>query len=309
MKKPSFLFSLLLLPVLFSCTTPTRAPGLAPEPQEVHVFTVPANSLSRIADQDGGSPVTRGFPFISAKPAQRFTGRFPPSAYAELEKRQLRAKALSEVDFWRLQKEPSLYQVIHLKGMLYGELKLRGDDLLQSIGYSLNIGPEKMAILEEWVRQGGILWMEPVIYLSTYDYTFNRFSDQKLDQLTRTLSRMTLLGHGLTVRTLRARRIDELHLEPLARELSFAPGQKPGEIETVNAKVRSLLLEQSDYVGIYLNLAGTPIVRDADGVWAAFAEVGKGKVLTLAPFDFHSSYHDGELFRLLLATWALEKGR
>lgn len=309
MKKQLLFLSLLLLPVLFSCTTPRSGVASVPEPEKVHVFTVPANSLSRIADQDGGAAVTLGFPFLSPKPAQRFTGRFPPSAYAELEKRQVRAKALGEVDFWRLKEEPTLYQVIYLKGMLFSELKLRGDDLLESIGYSLNIGPEKMAILEGWIRQGGVLWMEPVIYLSTYDYTFNRFSDAKLDQLTRTLSRMTLLGHGLTVRTLRARRIDELHLEPLTRELSFQPGRMPGEIEAVNGKVRSLLLEQSDYVGIYLNVAGTPIIRDADGVWAGFAEVGKGKVLTLAPFDFQSSYHDGELFRLLLLSWAMEKSK
>ena len=65
-------------------------------------------------------------------------------------------------------------------------------------------------------------------------------------------------------------------------------------------------MQQNDYVGIYLTVQGNPIVRSGGRVYASYVASGKGKIITLAPFDFQDSYHDGELFRLLLLAWALE---
>jgi hypothetical protein len=298
---------LLLLPALFACSAaaPARHPEGLGEPEKVQLFTVPLTSLSRAGEADR-APLTGGFPFVSQQPEGRFKGKFPPSLYADLEKRGLRARELGEVDFWRLKNDPALYDVIYLKGMLLGEFKPRGTDLLESIAFSYNIPAEKLAILRDWVARGGILWLEPSISVSSYDYQFKKMDDVRLNRLLRTLSGMTLEGHRLNVITLRARRSDQLHVEPLTRELNFGQGEKPGEIGEINSQVRSLLLQQKDYIGIYLSVQGTPIVSSKGQVFASFVASGRGKIITLAPFDFLDSYHDGELFRILLLTWALE---
>src|ERR1039457_6429527 len=306
--KKLFLLSLfaLLLPALTACSLdrPALQANALGEPEKVQLFSVPLTSLSRSAEDDRAA-LTRGCPFVSPKPVSHFRGKFPPSVYADLEKRDFRAQQLTEVDFWHLEREPGLYDVIYCKGMLLGEFKARGKGLLESIAYSYNISAEQLTILRDWVGKGGILWLEPAIYVSSYDYKFKQIDDTRLNQLVRTLSGMTLDGYGLNVLTLRGRRIDDLHVEPLSRELSFAKGEKPGEIEQINARIRSLLLEQNDYIGIYLSVKGTPIVRSGGQVFASFVASGRGKIITLAPFDFEDSYHDGELFRLLLLSWAL----
>ena len=299
------LLAALLLSALFACVQGTRHTEGLGEPEKVQLFTVPLTSLSRPAAGDP-APLTRGFPFVSQKPVSHFQGKFPPSRYAELEKRAFRARELGEVDFWRLKDDPGLYDVIYFKGMQLSEFKARGNGLLESIAYSCNIPADQLAILREWIGKGGILWLEPGISVSAYDYKFKRMDDARLDRLVRALSRMTLEGHRLNVCTERARRTDELHVEPLTRELSFGAEQRPGEIERINDQIGSLLLEQSDFIGIYLSVQGTPIVRSGAKVYASYISVGQGKIITLAPFDFQDSYHDGELLRLLLLSWALE---
>ena len=314
MKKLSLLsllsFCALLLPALVACTLgkPARQTEGLGEPEKVQLFNVPLTSLARGAGEER-PPLTAGFPFVSQRPVSHFKGKFPPSVYAELEKRGVRARELGEVDFWRLKEDPKLYDVIYFKGMLLGDFKARGKGLLESIAYSCNIPAEQLAVLREWVAKGGVLWLEPCIYVSSYDYQFKKMDDARLSQLVRTLSGMNLEGHRLSVVTERARRTDELHVEPLVREFDFGKGGKPGEIERINRKVGSLTLVQSDYVGIYLSVQGTPIVSSGGQLFASYVPAGQGKIITLAPFDFEDSYHDGELFRLLLLSWALEGGR
>jgi hypothetical protein len=297
----------LLLPALAACKLagmPTKTSG-AGEPEKIQIISVPLNSLSRSTGVEQ-SALTGGFPFISQQPQSRFKGKFHPAFYEGLEKRGVRAAELDAVDFWRLKDDPRLYDVIYSKGMLLDQFKLRGKGFLESIAYSLNIPVEQLAILRDWVEGGGVLWLEPAIYVSSYDYKFKKMDDARLNHLVKTLSDMNLEGHRLNVFTERARRTDDLHMEPLSKEISFGKGENPGEIAPINDQVRSLLLQQTDYVGIYINIQGTPIISSGGRVYASYLPVGKGKIITLTPFDYQNSYYDGELFRILLLSWALE---
>jgi len=297
---------LLLLPALAACNlagTPTKTTG-AGEPEKIQIISIPVNSLSQSTGMEQGA-LTGGFPFISQQPQGRFKGKFNPAFYEGLEKRGVRAAELDAVDFWRLKDDPRLYDVIYLRGMLLDQFKPRGQGFLESIAYSLNIPVEQLAILRSWVEGGGILWLEPAIYVSSYDYKFKKMDDARLNHLVQTLSGMSLDGHRLNVFTERARRTDDLHVEPLSKEILFGKGEKPGEIASINEQVGSLLLQQTDYIGIYMNIQGTPIISSGGRVYASYIPVGKGKIITLAPFDYQDSYRDGELFRMLLLSWAL----
>jgi hypothetical protein len=307
MKKLAYL---LLIPLVLAATMSCSAKNEytvgdnLKEPNEVHVFTVPLNSLDREL-ADGSSSVVKGFPFISFQSAKNFRGKFPREFYTPMEGKW-KAESIREVDFWRLQKEPSLHDVIYMGPLWFQEFRKKGDDLLENIAYSFNISKEQLAVLDGWIRNGGILWLEPGLYISTYDYRLNRYDDKKLGELVRSLQRMKLYKKGVSVQVLRAEKTDDLHLENLRHELEFMEGEKPGEVDEVNAKVRSLLLEQSDYIGVYLAVDGVPLIKNKKKLYASYLRVGKGMIITTAPFDFKSSYHDGEIFRLALLNWALD---
>jgi len=273
-------------------------------PEEVHIITVPANSLSRELI-DHRSNTVKGFPFVAHQAVNNFKGKFSPEFYTSMD-RKVRAETLKDVDFWSLDNNPALYDVIYVKPLWLGDLKLKNNNLLESIAYSYNISTEQLAILKAWIQKGGILWMESGIYISAYDYNFNKFDDRKLGQLMLALSGLNLEGSKLNVKMLKAKKTDPLHVETLFHEMHFNKMEKRGDIEVINDKIGSLLIEQTDYIGIYISVDGVPIIKSNDSVYASYIKSGKGIILTLAPFDFKNAYFDGELFRFTLLTWALD---
>lgn len=299
--------ALAVLCCLFSCVSPRsdKMTALLKTPEEAHIYSVFATSLAREA-YDAPPEVKEGFPFVSSQPGAAYRGRFSPEFYAGALKR-FRSASLQEVDFWGLKKNPRLYDVIYVKPMVQGEFKFYGDDLLESIAYSYNISREQLAILNDWIRKGGTLWMESGIFVSTYDYKFDRFSDDQLEKFLARLKGLRLFDHKLTVFMLRAKKTDDIHVKNVSLEIPVGTPGNVGEIREINEKVRSLLLEQSDYIGIYPLAEASPIVQSGNKVYASFLKFGKGTVITLPPFDFQNAYHDGELFRLTLLSWALKK--
>jgi hypothetical protein len=268
---------------------------------------VPANSLSRELI-DYRPNIVKGFPFVAHQTVNNFKGKFPPEFYKSMDKK-VRAETLKEVNFWNLSNNPALYDVIYVKPLWLGDLKLKNNDLLESLAYSYNISTEQLAILNAWVQQGGILWMEAGIYISAYDYNFNKFDDKKLNQLLLSLSKMELDGRKLNLKMLKAKKTDALHVDTLYHEILFDKMEQRGDIKEVSDKIGSLLIEQTDYIGIYISVDGVPIIKSNNSVYASYVKSGKGTILTLAPFDFKNAYYDGELFRLTLLNWALDNIR
>ncbi|MEI6206171.1 MAG: hypothetical protein WCP20_05275 [Desulfuromonadales bacterium] len=223
--------------------------------------------------------------------------------------KEFRSESLQQVDFWSLKKNPNLYDVIYIKPMLLGEFKVKGKNLLENIAYTYNISADQLIILDNWVQNGGILWIESAIYISLYDYKFNKFSDKELESFLTKLNGMSLYDRKLNVHMLRAKKTDDIHVEGISQEIVASASGTFGDIREINEKIRTLLLEQSDYIGIYLSVAATPIIKNGDKVYASYVESGKGKVITLPPFDFVKTSHDGELFRLTLLSWALNNNK
>ena len=304
MQKMFSLFSPVFIILLFSFgCAPTAKTGhldLSPQPQEVYTFSIPSESTSREIG-DNKPDILKGFPFVSAQPVTNFRGKFPPEFYSAI-KYRWNAEYIGFVDFWKLRYNQHLYDVIYVNPMWIGDLSLGGNDFLKNVVYSYNISEEQFKILEQWLRNGGILWMEPAIYISSYDYNLNRFNDEKLKNLVDRLKAMTILGNKLNVWTLTAGKIDEFNTERLSVEITPEQIQ---DIDGMDMDVKRLLLEQTDYIGIYVTVDGTPIIKSAGTVYASYVNYGKGKIIVLAPFDFRNVHYDGEIFRLDLLSWAL----
>ncbi len=184
---------------------------------------------------------------------------------------------------------------------------MKGDDLLKNLALSHNLSEGQVKVLEDWVEGGGILWIESAVFVSSYDYSLNRLDQKKIEHLIERLRAQKLFGHPMRSHVLRAKRIDEFNMEKVQKEIRPDGVGIPTTAAQDDMTIRRLLLEQTDYVGIYLSVDGTPILRDASGVYASYINHGKGKVITLAPLDFRNSYYDGELFRLSLLLWALDE--
>lgn len=286
----------------YSCapTAKTAQIDLNPKPGEIYTFSISPESTSREI-RDTKSDILKGFPFISAQPVSNFMGKFPPEFYSGI-RYKWNAEYITFVDFWKLRHNQNLYDVIYINPLWIGDLSLKEDDFLKNIAYSYNISDEQMKILDKWIKDGGILWIESAIFISSYDYNLNKFDDAKLKNLIERLRSMTLSGNKLSVQTLTAKRIDDFNVEKLKLEISPDKIQSAREITD---HVNRLLLEQPDYVGIYITVDGNPVIKSGDTVYASYVKYGKGKIITLAPFDFKNVHFDGEIFRLDLLSWAL----
>lgn len=287
---------------IYSCapTAKTTPYDISVKPEEIYTFSISPESTSREI-KDNKPDILKGFPFISSQPIVNFMGKFPPEFYSSL-KYRWNAEYITFVDFWKLRHNQNLYDVIYINPLWVGDLSLKEDDFLKNIAYSYNISDEQLKILDKWVKDGGILWIESAIYISSYDYNLNKFNDEKLKNLIERLKSMTIFGNKLNVLALTAKRIDEFNVEKLAIEIIPDKNQS---IKEINEHVNELLFEQTDYIGIYITADGNPIIKSGDAVYASYIKYGKGKVITLAPFDFRHVYYDGEIFRLDLLSWAL----
>ncbi len=305
MKKVKNIFCFIfILGLLQACapTAKTSQGDLSPKPEEAYTFSVTANGISREI-MDTRPDLLKGFPFVSYQPVVKFRGKYPPEFYSRI-KQRWSAESLKAADIWKLRNDGSLYDVIYTNPLWIGDLPIKENDLLKNIAYSSNISEEQFKVLENWIKEGGILWIESAIFISSYDYNLNNFNDQKLKELTEKIRAMTIFGNKVYVRTSKARRIDEFNTEKLSVVVS------PEEnilkhVKSLDFGINRLLLEQTDYIGMYITIDGEPIVKSGDAVYASYINYGKGKIITLAPFDFKNVYYDGELLRLNLLLWAL----
>lgn len=301
-KKIFYCFILLSLASACAPTAKTTQGDLPAAGEEVYTYTVPANSISREL-KDARPDMLKGFPFVSSQPVANFRSKYPPEFYTKI-KQKWDAEALKSADIWRLRTDRYLYDILYTSPVWIGDLQLTGNDILKNIAYSSNISEEQFKVLDNWIKDGGILWLESAVFISSYDYNLNGFNEKKLKEITDRIGGMTILGHKVQVRTSYAKRIDEFNTEKLS--MVIAPEQNIiKRMKMLDRQIDNLLVEQTDYIGIYITLEGEPLIKSGDSVYASYINYGKGKIITLAPFDFKNVHYDGELLRLDLLLWTL----
>jgi hypothetical protein len=301
-KVKNIIAGIVIILFVYGCApTAKTTSDMSATPEEIYTFEISPESTSREI-QDSKPDILKGFPFISAHPTSSFMGKFPPEFYSA-NKLKWSAEYITFADFWNLRHDQHFYDVIYMNPMWIGDLILRENDLMKNIAYSYNIPSEKIRILDRWIRDGGVLWIESAIYISSYDYKLNKFDDEKLSALIDKIRAMTLFGNSLNVHTMTAERIDEFNIKKLS--MAVIPDKEAAGTKEIHQDVHSLLLEQSDYIGIYFSIDGVPLIQSGDTVYASYAKYGKGKIITLTPFDFKHTHYDGEILRLDLLSWAL----
>lgn len=268
--------------------------------EETTIFNIPDSKITREI-KDTKPDLLRGFPFISYIPISDFKGKFPPEFYSSI-KIKFEAQNIKNVDYWNLRNNNHLYDIIYIQPIWIGEYIFKENDYIYNIAHSFNISKEQINILENWIKEGGTLWLESALFISSYDFKFNNFNDEKLKEFIQKLKSLTLFGNKINVIPFIAKKIDEFNTEKLLIEIT---PEKDYLLDDMRNDINKLLLEQNDYVGLYITVVGNPLIKSEENIFASYVEHGKGKIITIAPFDFKNVYYDGEIFRIHLLSWAM----
>ncbi len=222
-------------------------------------------------------PLT-GFPFISTSTQRDHKGHFSPDFYAK-NKSTLRTSSLEDVDIWSLGLEPGLLDVIYTKATWIEDYKDVSDDLFINICYSNNLSDRQQEILKQWIRQGGIFWVENGVYTTGSEINITTTRDPKEQKfLGLDVSTMHFtLPEGLNKR--------DIVFDGLQTTLPFI-------------SIRSLQLDLKKAGEAFFIIEGESQIRDKKGQpLLSISKYGKGKIISLLPFESYDAYRDGELLR------------
>ena len=273
------------------------------QPEEINVVEVSEPYREREEDT---LKLLSGFPFISYRPVIDFYGKFPPEFYSSI-KMKWKAIPFEKADYWKMRWDPYIYDFIYVKPIWIGNFSLKSDDLLRNLAINFNVSDKEIKILKDWLKQGGVLWIESAIFVSSYDMELNKIDMKKLLNFVHKLKECKFFGKNLRVFIFKTTKIDKFHTKTLMKEIEVSKNSTSSEVNKLLNGINKLLLTQEDYAGIYFTVDGTPIVMDGKRTYSSYINYGKGKVITTVPFDFFNVYYDGELYRWNLLLWAMEK--
>ncbi len=271
------------------------------QPEHINIIEMPEYSKS--TKDVTKREMLSGFPFISYKPIIDFGGKFPPEFYSSIRFRW-KAVSFNNANYWNLRWNPHLYDIIYVKPLWIGDFSFKSEDFLKDLSYTYNVSFRELNILKNWIKNGGVLWIESAIYISSYDVALNRLNRSRLSRLFRKIRRIKILGQKVNTFALRARMIDKFHTKPLNKTvvISKSLSKQPNLLRGIHR----LKLTQYDYLGAYFTVRGKQIIKYNGKVYASYINYGKGKIITTIPFDFLDVHYDGELYRWNLLMWLLK---
>ncbi len=270
------------------------------KPEKINIIETPIYTHGKKSPTK--EQMLSGFPFVSYRPIIDFGGRFPPEFYSAI-KCRWSAVSFQDADYWSLRFNPYLYDVIYVKPLWIGNFSFKSKDFLKDLSYTYNVSFRELKILKDWIKRGGVLWIESAIYISSYDVSLNRLTQRKLHLLFKKLRSIKVFGRKVNLFVLRAKMIDKFHTKPLNKSIvvlkSFS--EQPNLLKGIHR----LKLSQYDYLGVYFAVEGKPIIKYKGRVYASYINCGRGKVITTVPFDFLDVHYDGELYRWNLLRWIM----
>jgi len=269
--------------------------------QSVHVYVTKVDDV--FFKQKKARDILRHFPFLTMQKNVAPRGKFSDEFYASIDYVYV-AKDIKDVDFWELEKEPKSVDFIYVKPLWMKEYRKLTPDLLSNLAYSLNIGHEEQEILKDWIRAGGVLWVESGVYSTKYDYftKTGEIATNKINQKIREdLDGLTFLGKPIKTYTFKSKTLDIVNYEPISKEFSVhttIPFFKD---------IHKLRLDLTNYMQNYFVILDKTILEDDTyGPVVTYTKYGKGYVVSLLPFDYQDVYYDGELLRWKLFYYLLK---
>jgi hypothetical protein len=255
----------------------------------------PEQALDWSPSQLALSPTVSLVPQIATDRSRPPLGKFSLRFYQKLKAHPVIAP-LAEVDIWGLRDHPRQYDIITVGPASFREYSGR-KELLDQLTTTHGLTKEKAEVLTDWLRTGGILWVEFGVFIQGYEWI--RSNAQKVPALP-DLAGFTIFGLPTHCFVFEAERSGAFTIMPAV--FSFHnEAQHPA-----TADIRQLKLRQSDLKTIYPIIngeAGESLVRDGNKVYATVVPFGDGKIISTLPFDRWDAESDGEKYRINLLEW------
>ena len=211
------------------------------------------------------------FPFISETVSNDFNGHYSPEFYEE-NPVTLSSQRMDKVDYWVLQRDFKSLDIIYTKSIWINQYKQVSDDIFVNLCYAHKLSPNQQKVLLEWIRQGGILWVENGLYATGDEFNLVKIKSQNLKFLDFKVSQYTFEN---------------------SKQVVFENVKSIRELQ----KIKSLQLTLQKKKQINYILKGTNLLSSSDKILLSLNKYGKGKIVSLLPFEFTSLYRDGELLR------------
>jgi hypothetical protein len=241
------------------------------------------------------SPTVNLAPQIGTDRSRPPLGKFSLRFYQKLKAHPAIAP-LAEVDIWELRDHPRQYDIITIGPVSFREYSGR-KELLDQLTTTHGLTKEKAKVLTDWLRTGGVLWVEFGVFIQGYEWI--RSGMQKTPSLP-DLAAFTIFGLPTHTFVFEAERSGAFTIEPAV--ISFHNTAQ----HAATADIRALTLRQSDLKTVYPIINAEPgeaLVRDGDKVYATVVPFGEGKIISTLPFDRWDIESDGEKYRINLLEW------
>jgi hypothetical protein len=179
---------------------------------------------------------------------------------------------MDKVDYWALQKDFKNLDIIYTKSIWINQYKQISDDIFVNLCYAHKLSLNQQKVLLEWIKQGGILWIENGLYATGDELDIIKIKSQNLKFLNFKVSQYTFEN---------------------SKQIIFK------DIKSITHlhDIKSLQLTLNKKRQINYILKGTNLLSSADKILLSLNKYGKGKIVSLLPFEYTSLYQDGELLR------------
>ena len=294
---------LFLASLIFFAGCASKNSALENELQKEVKLAIYNQPVQNLFMQQGSGDIFHRFPFIDKRQFE-VKGKFPKDFYSKITL-VYNAKNIKEVDFWKLQKSPKSLDFIYIEPMWIKEYRKLTGDLLANIAYSLNISAKEQEILRDWVKKGGVLWVEFGLFSTRYDI-FNKEGEISAKAIQRSLDR-AFSGVKFWQRPLhrylfKAKKMDLINYMPTTK--SFVVDENASIIKGV----KRLKVVIDNFMEEYAIVDGKRLLVDsANRPLVTLAQYGKGYVVSLLPFEYSDVYYDGELLRWKLLFYLAKK--
>jgi len=271
-------------------------------PETVDVYDITVDHVYK--KTDNRAILLKKFPFISNEPILDFDGKFSNQFYDKIHYNYY-ASHIKDVDFWKLRTNPFSEDFIYVLPTWANKFLHVSNDLFEDIAYSYNLSHKEQDILQWWIGQGGVFWIEGGIYSTRYD-TFKRsgyINGKAINKKIHSKSaNLHFLDRKVDTYIYKSKKIDQVNYVPLA--LKFNPKSSISYF----SDIKHLKIDTKYYLAADFMARGRTLLQTAKhSPIVTVIPYGRGAVVFIRPFEFKDKRYDGELLRWKLMRYLLDK--
>lgn len=211
------------------------------------------------------------FPFISQSLKKDFKGHFSLEFYKK-HKLSLNAKRVDRVNYSDLEKNFNSIDIIYTKKIWVNQYKQHSNELFVNLCDSYRLSYRQQNILKQWIKNGGIFWIENGLYGIGDDF----------DILPKKTKDLKFLDFNVSE-----------YIFDTSKEIVFDDIQRVKQLENI----KSLKMKVTDKKQINFIIDGSVLISSDTKKLLCLNRYGKGKILSMLPFEFTDLNKDGELLR------------